>query len=179
MAPPCSASLPTPHVTTLGTNPTSYSARWIRLWPLQLSGSEIPAHRQPPRPVQGHRRHRAGHAGHHLADESYRSLLSRPRPGLLHPTRPRTHETTCANKSPTWATRSPSKPPSRRRSGNLRARLWGQCSTCSKSAYRSIIMSLPLIWEVSSAVAMSSWPGSWLAPPAGPRGSRITGGPGV
>ena len=39
-------------------------------------------------------------------------------------------------------------------------RLRCQCSRCSMSAYRSIIMSLPLIWEVSSAVAMSSWPGS-------------------
>ena len=39
MVPHCSASLPTPRVTTLGrpmANPTSYSARWIRLWPLQI-----------------------------------------------------------------------------------------------------------------------------------------------
>jgi hypothetical protein len=36
---PCSASLPTPRVTTLGrpmANPTGYSARWIRLWPVQI-----------------------------------------------------------------------------------------------------------------------------------------------
>ena len=61
----------------------------------QLSPSEMPAHRQPPWPRQSHRCHRACHVGHHLADEQNRSLLPRPRPGLLHPTRPRPGQTTC------------------------------------------------------------------------------------
>jgi len=45
--------------------------------------------------------------------------------------------------------------------------------------YRSIIMSCPLIWETNSAVAMSSWVGSCPAPPVGPSGRMIAGGPGV
>ncbi len=52
------------------------------------------------------------------------------------------------------------QPPGKGQMAFSRPETLGQCSTCSKSAYRSIIMSLPLIWEVSSAVAMSSWPGS-------------------
>ena len=37
----------------------------------------------------------------------------------------------------------------------------------------------PLIWETNSAVAMSSWFGSWPAPPVGPSGKMMTGGAGV
>ena len=86
----------------------------------------------------------------------YRNMINYQRRILSHIVVTRPQQISSINGTNTAQTRRAGKG----QAGLAVQRLWGQCSTCSKSAYRSIIMSLPLIWEVSSAVPMSSWPGS-------------------